>query len=211
MKKVLVVLFSLAVFVGFSVTTASAGVYISGNLGAVFQSDADIDDSDGSGEISFDNGGVATFAVGTTIGSAGRIEVELGSRVNDFDEAKFDETDDYYAFTADLDGDVTTASLMGNVYYDFKNEGSITPFIGGGLGFANVEYDIDGVAGENYNEKDDDDVMAYQIMLGVGFAATEKLSIDLQYRYFATADPEIDGTDFEYNTHNIMLGLRYNF
>ncbi len=209
MKKVLVVLFSLALFVGFSVTTASAGVYISGNLGAVFLNDSDVDtaDFDGDIELSFDNGGVAAFAFGTTIGNAGRIEVELASRVSDIDEVDFEHLGKF-----DVDGDITAVSLMGNAYYDFKNESRITPFIGGGFGFSNVEVDVDEISDiDDTDFKDDDDVMAYQIMLGIGFAATEQLSIDLQYRYFATADPEIDNEDYEYQTHNVMLGLRYSF
>ena len=207
MKKVIAVLLSLALFVGFTISTASAGIYISGNLGAVFLSDADIDEGGDSGEITFDDGGVATFSLGTTIGSAGRIEAEVGARVNDLDKLSLDG----YSGSANLDGDVTTTSFMGNAFYDFKNGSRFTPFIGGGLGFANVEYDIDSVDGYNINEKDDDTVMAYQFMLGGGFAATEQMSIDLQYRFFGTADPEIDGTDFEYQSHNAMIGIRYSF
>ncbi len=202
MKKVLAVLLSLALFVGFTISTASAGMYISGNLGAVFLNDADVDGDGDSGEITFDNGGVATFALGTTIGSAGRIEAEVGARVNDFDKAKIDG----YSGSFDFDGDVTTISFMGNAFYDFKNGSSFTPFLGGGLGAANVEYDIDDGGG-----KEDDTVVAYQFILGGSFAATEQLSIDLQYRYFATDDPDLDGTDVEYHSHNAMVGLRYSF
>ena len=209
MKKILAVLFSLALFVGFTISTASAEVYISGNLGAVFLNDADIKDDGESGEMTFDNGGVATFALGTTIGSAGRIEVELGARVNDFDDLTIDEFDD---FSIKVDGEVTTTSFMGNAYYDFKNGSRFTPFIGGGFGFANVEYDIDHIADiDDTDAKEDDNVMAYQIILGGSFAATEQLSIDLQYRFFGTEDPDIDGTDVEYQSHNVMLGLRYSF
>ena len=100
---------------------------------------------------------------------------------------------------------------MANAYYDFKNESRYTPFVGGGLGVANVEYDIDKIDGDKINEKDDDNVMAYQIILGGSFAATERLNIDLQYRYFATKDPDLFGADLEYQSHNVMLGLRYNF
>lgn len=207
MKKVLAVLFSLAILSGFSVSTASAGVYISGNLGAVFLNDDDIEDSGVSGELSFDNGGAATFAVGTSVGQGGRIEMELGARVNDISKMTFDG----YPGKIDVDGDVTTVSFMGNAYYDFKNESSFTPFIGGGLGYANVEYDFDKIEDDKVNDKEDDDVMAYQVMLGMGYAATDHLSIDLQYRYFATVDPELNGIDFEYRTHNMMLGLRYSF
>ncbi len=207
MKKVLAVLLSLALFVGFTISTASAGMYISGNLGAVFLNDADIDEDGDSGELTFDNGGVATFALGTTIGSAGRIEAEVGARVNDFDDASVDG----YSGSVDMDKDVTTISFMGNAFYDFKNGSSFTPFLGAGLGFANVEYDIDSIGGYDINEKEDDTVVAYQFMLGGSFAATEQLSIDLQYRYFATDDPDLDGTDVEYHSHNAMVGLRYSF
>ncbi len=207
MKNLLAVLISLALLVGFTVSTASAGIYISGNLGAVFLNDADIKDDGDSGELTFDNGGVVTFALGTTIGSAGRIEVEIGGRSNDLDEMSVDDFDGDF----DIDGDVTTVSYMGNAYYDFKNESRFTPFVGGGLGFANVEYDFDKIDGDKINEKEDDNVMAYQIMLGGSYAATEQLSIDLQYRFFGTEDPDLDGTDVEYQSHNVMLGLRYSF
>jgi opacity protein-like surface antigen len=203
MKKVLLILLLLAIFVGFSVSTSFADLYISGNIGSVILNDADIDNDGDDGELAFDSGILATFAVGTAIGSAGRVEAEIGYRQNDLDKMEFD---DKGSFSLEDGGDVTATFLMGNGYYDFKNGSHFTPFIGGGLGFANVEYDLDSMDG-----KEDDNVMAYQLILGVGFAATEQLSIDLQYRYFATADPEIDGSDVEYQTHNIMLGLRYSF
>jgi len=222
MKKATLVLITLAIFIGLTVTTASAGIYISGNLGAVFLNDADMNGDDElddvNPEFSFDNGGVATFAVGTSIGSAVRIEAEIGARVNNLDALKFDmdEDEDDVSVSLDADGDVTTISYMANVYYDFKNDCRFTPFIGGGLGFANVEYDMDKFAGDKLKAKDDDNVIAYQLMLGGSFAATEKLSIDLQYRYFATADPDFDDKEFEdteleYQSHNVMLGLRYSF
>jgi opacity protein-like surface antigen len=200
MKKVLLVLFSLVILVGFSVSASFADVYVSGSIGSVILNDADVGND---GELSFDSGIVATFALGTSIGSAARVEAEIGYRQNDLDKMDFD---DKGSFSLNDGGDVSATSLMGNAYYDFNNESSFTPFIGGGLGFANVEYDLD-----NMDSKEDDNVMAYQMMLGVGYAMTEQLNIDLQYRYFATADPEIDGADVEYQTHNVMLGLRYSF
>ena len=59
-------------------------------------------------------------------------------------------------------------------------------------------------------------MFAYQLILGVSFASVETLSVetlsvDLQYRYFATDDPEFDGVDAEYSTHNFMIGLRQSF
>ena len=203
MKKVLLILLSFAVFIGFSASTAFAGVYLSGNMGSVFLDDANIDGGSNSGELAFDSGIVTTFAVGTIISSAWRVEGEFGYRKNDLDKMDFDSNNN---FSWEDGGDVTALSMMGNGYYDFNNRSRFSPFVGAGLGFANVEYDLDSM-----DHKDDDNVVAYQLILGVGFAATEKFSVDLQYRYFATADPEIDGNDVEYHTHNVMLGLRYSF
>ena len=33
----------------------------------------------------------------------------------------------------------------------------------------------------------------------------------IKYRYFATSDPEFDGTEVEYASHNIYAGIRLNF
>jgi opacity protein-like surface antigen len=40
---------------------------------------------------------------------------------------------------------------------------------------------------------------------------THVTTLDLQYRYFATADPDFDGTEAEYQTHNFFAGLRFDF
>ena len=54
-------------------------------------------------------------------------------------------------------------------------------------------------------------VVAYQLALGGSFAASESLNIDLQYRFFGTADPDFEGLEAEYSTHNFMVGLRHAF
>ena len=95
MKKVLLILLSFAVFVGFSASTAFAGVYLSGNMGSVFLDDANIDGGSNSGELAFDSGIVTTFAVGTTISSAWRVEGEFGYRKNDLDKMDFDSNNNF--------------------------------------------------------------------------------------------------------------------
>jgi opacity protein-like surface antigen len=35
--------------------------------------------------------------------------------------------------------------------------------------------------------------------------------VDIQYRYFATDDLEFGAIETEYNTQNVMVGLRMNF
>jgi len=199
MKNILVGFLAFVV-TGFGVSTSFAGTYISGNLGAVVVNDSDLDDGVDTGEFTFDTGFGFVGALGSSIQNGGRIEAELGYRKNDFDEIKIDGFG-----KGDIDGDITSLSLMGNAYYDFSTEGSFTPYIGAGLGFANIEADIDNI------DSEDDTVFAYQFILGGSFVSSETLSVDLQYRYFATDDPEFEGTEAEYSTHNLMIGLRQSF
>ena len=70
---------------------------------------------------------------------------------------------------------------------------------------SDIEADIDLVGTE------DDTVFAYQIAAGGSLAVNDRLSIDVQYRYFATEDPNFDGLKAEYATHNLFFGLRFNF
>ena len=58
---------------------------------------------------------------------------------------------------------------------------------------------------------EDDTVFAYQLAAGGSLTINKNLSVDLQYRYFATADPDFDGLEAEYNTHNLIFGLRFTF
>lgn len=101
-------------------------------------------------------------------------------------------------------GEIESMALMGNVIKDFNTESALIPFLGIGLGFSKVDLETEG-----YSE--DDTVFAYQLILGTGIKVAETTSIDLSYRYFATADPDFDGTEVEYATHNFMIGARFDF
>jgi len=57
----------------------------------------------------------------------------------------------------------------------------------------------------------DDTVFAYQVGTGVSFAVNEKVSLDLNYRYFATSDPNFEGIETEYSSHNVYAGIRVSF
>ena len=197
MKKQFVVLLALTMFIGLGVSAAFAAPYVSGNVGAVWLEDSDFGDE---AEISFDTGFGITAAIGNAYENGLRGEVEFGYRTSDMDE-----------FDSDLgsgsidDGDISTISLMLNGYYDFRPKETICPFIGAGIGYANVEGDIDELGSE------DDNVFAYQVAVGVAFAINPQTKIDVQYRYFDTDDGDFDNLEVEYGTHNAMLGVRYSF
>ena len=193
MKKQFVVLLALTMFIGLGVSAAFAAPYVSGNVGAVWLEDTDFGDE---AEISFDTGFGITAAIGNAYENGLRGEVEFGYRTSDIDEFDSDES---------INGDFSTISLMVNGYYDFMPKETICPFIGAGIGYANVEGDIDELGSE------DDNVFAYQVAVGVAFAINPQTKIDVQYRYFDTDDGDFDGLEVEYGTHNAMLGVRYSF
>ena len=44
---------------------------------------------------------------------------------------------------------------------------------------------------------------------GIGYEINDKMTVDLGYRYFATADPDFNGLDAEYGSHNVTIGIRF--
>ena len=180
---------------------AAQGPYVGANLGVTMPSDSDIRESGGpgTGELTYDPG----FAIGAVGGynfGAGRIEAEIGYKVADTDEVTIDGLG-----TASLDGDLSVLSFMGNGYIDFPASPTVKPFLMAGIGMANIEADLDG------SDEEDDTVFAYQVGAGVGFSLNKDVTLDLSYRYMGTEDPEFDGVEAEYNSHNFLAGLRVQF
>jgi opacity protein-like surface antigen len=196
MKKQFVVLLALTMFIGLGVSAAFAAPYVSGNVGAVWLEKTDFGDE---AEITFDTGFGITAAIGNAFENGLRAEVEFGYRTSDVDDFDSD------SGSVSNNGDISTISLMVNGYYDFMPKETICPFIGAGIGYANVEGDIDELGSE------DDNVFAYQVAVGVAFAINPQTKIDVQYRYFDTDDGDFDNLEVEYGTHNAMLGVRYSF
>jgi opacity protein-like surface antigen len=105
-------------------------------------------------------------------------------------------------------GDVTAASLFFNMYYDLVNASQIIPFVGGGLGISSVSVSDLLLAGNDAN----DEVFAFQFFAGLGYVANDRITLDLQYRYFGTEDPYYaDLTKYDISSHNIMVGARFSY
>ena len=187
----------------------AAGPYVGLEGGAVWLSDASVTVLGvNQGDIKFDTGW-AIGAVGGYDFGTWRLEGELVYRSNgakEFSDA---------VGSSPLDGDGTSTALMVNAFYDFKTlSPSVYPYIGAGIGGASVAADLKDSGVQVVD--DDEIVFAYQLVAGVAFPVSKQLAIDLNYRYFATTDPKLKdsfGTEFEteYSSHNIFVGLRYNF
>ena len=188
---------------------AAAQWYVSGSGMYVMTDDSDLTDSSlpgVTGTLSANDGGGFTFALGYSWNMGLRAEFEGAYRNNGLDRL----TLRAFGLTATgaASGETSVWSGMANAYYDFKTSSPFTPYVGAGLGFANVNVDIT-VAGVNANSEDT--TFAYQLMGGVKYALTREIDLRMGYRYFALDDPQFGTTTGTYHSHNIEFGASYKF
>ena len=133
MTRLLAIAVLALVFTGTSVH--AEGYYVSGNLGASILSDSDVEQAGFVLETTFDAGFTIGAAIGHDYGNI-RAEGELAFRTNSIDDLSF------LGFILPAEGDVSSLSFMGNGYYDFRSaDSAFGPYLGAGLGFANVTVD----------------------------------------------------------------------
>ena len=216
MKSCFAALLGAFLFVSLvSTAHAQTGPYVSGFAGAVFLSDADVTDPTDPGTLSSDTGAGFGAAVGFSVLGYARVEGEIAYRTSDLDS----HTDS--SSTTALGGDTTALSFMGNAFYDLDLGLPVVPYVGAGVGLAIISLDasID-FGGSTFQIMDDGDtVFAYQGIVGVAYEFSGGLAATLDYRYFATMDPELTETaafggetaEIEYASHNLTVGIRYQF
>ena len=122
---------------------------------------------------------------------------------------------------------------LANGYVDIGSWRGISPYIGAGVGMANIEIssfaDVGvGVTGDPaiaFADDNDEWNFAWAIYAGLGFEVTQNLTLDIGYRYLDLGDAEsgdiyaYDGTDLVDNpmefkditSHDIRVGMRYQF
>ena len=152
--------------------------------------------------------------IGYRITRGFRTELELSYRSSDVDE----DPGATAIGTGTRRQPVTAKALMANGYYDFINATNYTPYIGAGIGAAQITTGrLYSVASTNSAELEGT-AMAYQFMTGIGYRMnSEYKPVDLYmgYRYFATEDiednvslPPNDAVTFPYRSHSIEVGAR---
>lgn len=187
-----------------SAHSAVAGPYVSATGAATFLSDSDLKLGAFEGETDFERGfgitGAAGWAWDFMLLGRLRTEIEAGHRKNDVDEVSMP------GFTVSGgDADVRALSGMANVALDLNVLPLFQPYVMGGIGVANVKLESD-----EFGVDDDDNVFAYQAGAGVG-VPVGVFTLFGGYRFFATADPELEGTDLEYRSHSVEVGVRIGF
>jgi len=186
-----------------------AGAYIAANFGVSVIEDGDLSSPDYAppavvgAELSYDTGIGLSLAVGHALKGV-RYEGEVSYFRTDVDEVNGIDSGGN-KIVIPLNGDITTTALMANVYKDFDTGTEFRPFVGLGVGAANLDMEINQMS-------DDDTVFAFQLLLGFGYQVAEKTRFDLSYRFFTTDDPEFYGTsETKYVSSLFLAGLRFDF
>jgi opacity protein-like surface antigen len=191
-------LFMLLMLPGVSLS-ATPGTYVSGQLGVTFLNGSNYSEMVKYGTIEFKPGYAVGIAGGYNFGML-RVEGEIGYQKNDMDTAS--DCSGSTCVSGNISSDITALSFLINGYFDFVNSSRFTPYISGGIGMANLDYKIE-------NWSDYDSVFAYQVGAGIAYAINKHFTIDLKYRFFATE--ELKTTIGTFESHNVYLGVRYNF
>ena len=127
------------------------------------------------------------------------------------------------------DGEISSFSLMANVWYGFDlgNNSPITPFVGFGVGVANVDAEYSGRATMPYNfpyyywsgtyvtntfdfnYSADDWIFAWQAGVGIAYEFEGGATLSAQYRYFATGDADLGPRDISVEAHEGIIALSF--
>lgn len=191
MRTLHLVLPLLAVVVlGAADARAQAQLYAGGYGGLGIAHDADTN----TGQImTMDLGfGFGAF-VGGRVTPNVRIEGEIGYRSNDLESLG----------GGVVGGDVTSLAFMANAYYDIPVQSAVIPYVGAGVGMADVE--MSGL------RNDTDTVFAFQLMAGGAVPVSPNVALTAEYRLFATDDPRAADLRYEYVHSGLLVGIRANF
>lgn len=204
------------------------GGYMSGFIGATVPKDMNVTTEDFTANRIYND--KVEFDPGVNVGMTGgynfgffRLEGELSYKHGEMKEIT--DLSDNYRYR-NVSGDVGVLAVLMNGFFDIRNDSPITPYFGGGVGYATLY--LSDTYGTNtrggfttrdllYSE-DLDSVLAFQAGGGVEIALNSVLSLDLSYRYFGTSKAELGDdwgnntlTELKFKSHNAGVGLRIKF
>ncbi len=201
------------------------GYYVSGFLGVSVPTDQDATSFQfGPGVTTFNDrvefdpsiniGGTAGFDFGIF-----RLEGDLSYTNGEMSTITEQNTNIRYT---DVDGRLDALAMLFNAFVDLHNTTPITPYFGGGIGFATLHlsdtFGTDTTTGfrELLYLSDDETVFAYQAGAGIEIAFNRMFSLDVGYRYFATEKATFNNhsaitTEIKQESHNVSTGFRWKF
>lgn len=101
-------------------------------------------------------------------------------------------------YTVTPGASLNTSVIMGNVYYDWKNESPVTPYLGVGVGYG-WEWDKNGVLPNNNG-------VAVGLAAGVSYDMSNNLALDVGYHFH-----DILASGISVPEHQATIGMRVKF
>ena len=188
---------------------ATSGQYISVSGGLIGKTDYDYGFAGGyKAKTDVDSGAQGAIAWGSTVGGAWRAEIALGYRSQNNDTVVTQNG----ATLGTTDGKIKTFSVDINAYYDFPVAGPVKPYLGAGVGVAQVKFSDDLI-------DDKGDALTLQGIAGASFAVSPTISLFAEGRYQYTGSIKIKTTSpsGEQNEHlnmtgpGALVGVRFAF
>lgn len=167
-----------------------SGWYVRGDTGSTFNGHID-----GANGPRSDYGWSLDAGLGRSFGNGWRAEGEL-----------------LYLNDSGKRGSANTKALGGfaNGYYDFLPNAKWRPFLGAGIGVAQVSEDRNGFA--PHGERT---VFAYQLHAGISHPFSDRLSGEVAYHYLGAPSVKFDSgarrVDGDFGASLVTVGLRYRF
>ncbi len=218
---------AIAPVVGFAALAAvtapaaaqDTGYYLFVHGGASWLSDQNFSTLAGEFDFEYDTGYAAGGGVGFDFGPlyqgvSLRSDLEITLREYDVKTYTVNGTTDNSG-----QGQAGSIGVMANFYGYIPTESPLAPYFGIGVGFAEVAFEEYSDTTRELILDDNDSVFAYQLIAGADYALTRELLISLDYRFFATEDPElrtfdsinVEDVEVDNRTHSVLIGLRYLF
>jgi opacity protein-like surface antigen len=165
--------------------------YVRGDAGATFSGRID-----GTNGARSDDGWTVDVGVGKSLGSGWRADGQILYLNNKGKSGA---------------GDTKVTAGIASVYYDFLPDSQWRPFVGAGIGIAQVKED----SGSALSRHGDKTTFAYQVGGGISHPFNDKLTGELAYRYlgapsvrFGSGASRVDG---DFGASLVTVGLRYKF
>jgi outer membrane protein OmpA-like peptidoglycan-associated protein len=199
-KRALWLAAAAAAAVPVAAQAGDAGWYVGAGGGVNWLEDSDVAGT----SVEFDLGWLGLIRGGYDYGNGWRTELELGYRDNEVDSIDG---------VSGGSGDVTQWDAMINVLYEFETGTMFRPYLGVGLGGADVTMDV-AFPGGTLDEGDV--VFAYQAIAGLGYNITPEIQLFAEGRFLGTDEPDFDSpatgqVEADIWNYSALVGLTYKW
>lgn len=179
-------------------------------------SDVDINQSISANDLYLDTDDDATYGIslGLTINKILDIEFEFAHAEYDFKTFNIDRhvTGGTLSVALPTGGSMEVNTYMFNFRYIAKQDWVFLPYIFAGIGIKEIDGrpSYTNIYGREIYYRESDEVFAWQGGIGMKYIVTKNIYLDASYRYQDSNNFEL-GTEREFNNHNFVFGIAYQW